>query len=85
MKMKETYLDVTNHTFPRVPELHTSEDLVMNIRHASSVLLVCGVVDTGGMNSSRSRGWTGSISGIIRYFRGIADTPELEASFLPLA
>ena len=76
---------MAHNTLPRIPELYTSENLVMNICHAGSSLLMHGVVDTSGTKSSGHRGRTSNISRTINGFLSLADTPKLEAACLPLA
>lgn len=53
-----TYLDVGNHRLLRISKLHTSKNLVMHICHTNSILLVCGVAHTSGMQSSGLPRWT---------------------------
>lgn len=84
-RMTGNHLNGAGHTLFRAPELHTSKNLIMHIRHPSSVLFVRSAADIYERQGDGLGGWSGDCSNVIRDFVGPMYDLELEASFLSLA
>lgn len=84
-RMTGNHLNGAGRTLFRAPELHTSKNLIMHIRHPSSVLFVRNAADIYERQGDGLGGWSGDCSNVIRDFVGPMYDLELEASFLSLA